>query len=355
MNPTIDTGTVVIDGHKLKQARESRQLSVAELAALLTMSREQVQHIEEGGDRPFYTPAHKLLAIRKYAGAMGIPYDEVVSGPGATDTMPVPEAAPASLMVHGEGEEATDLRLAAVERNAEIRRFILIGIVLLMIVLAFYAKLRDTSKEPPVPVPATGYANEPVNEATNQAVNGSPAQAASMPSADPTTAAASASATTSAATSAAVPAAASVAATVAAPAVTAAPAPPAVAVAAVAAEPAAAPPPVKAAAPASPECSADGVGEAKTWTPVYPRKADTRLFVVSPKTSTICIVDAAGKATQLTLKARAGQAFSGKPPYVVQSPLLSELEIFLQGARVRVPPQTRAIRLKPATGDLALQ
>ena len=46
------------------------------------------------------------------------------------------------------------------------------------------------------------------------------------------------------------------------------------------------------------------------------------------------------------LKARTGQAYNGKPPYVVQSPLLSDIDIYLQGMRARVPPQTPALRLQ---------
>lgn len=365
MNTPIDLSTVVIDGMKLKHARESRALSVTELAALLTMSREQVQHIEDGGDRPFYTPAHKLLAIRKYAAAMGIPYDDVVSGPGATDTMPVPAAAPASLMVHGEGEEATDLRLAAVERNAEIRRFILIGLVMLMIVLAIYAKLRGTPDELPPRAPLGSNAVEvtqaPVATAAPVARSmpsptlpapASPAVAESTPASALIPAPASATVSTNVPTPA--PASAAAAASLQASAVPA-PArqtggtPTAVADASTSAN----------AGPRSTasgtDCAPSGSGELKTWTPPYPRKSDTRLFLVSPKASTICIVDAAGKATQLSLKARSGQAYSGKPPYVVQSPLLPELEIFLQGTRVRIPAQTQAIRLKPSTGTIALQ
>ncbi len=369
MNTVIDLDGVVIDGTKLREARTERGLSVAEVAVLCTLSREQVQHIEDGGVRPFYTPAHKLLAIRKYAAAMGIPYDDIVTGPGADDTMPVPADAPPSLMVHGEGEEATDLRLAAVERNAEIRRKILIGAVTLTIVLALYAKMRGTPDNDPEQMPpvaseaeitpadttpermaggtsavASSSGNAGTSNNANASTQAAPSTTAAMPAAPAAPAASAAEATT----------------TVTPTAATAAPVestmPAAVPAAKAAGAASAASPATSGSAPASTgadsklasaeSCANPVPGDLKTWTPTYQRKADTRLFVVSPKETTVCVHDASGKASLLKLKARAGQAYSGKPPYVVQSPQLSELEIYLQGMRARVPPQAPALRLQ---------
>jgi predicted transcriptional regulator len=97
MKTAIDLDAITIDGNKLREAREARNLSVAELAALVTLSRDQIKAIEEGGNRPFYTPAHKLLAVRKYANALEIAYEDVVMGPGADQTVPAPEDAPPSM------------------------------------------------------------------------------------------------------------------------------------------------------------------------------------------------------------------------------------------------------------------
>ncbi len=322
MNPTTAVGAPVIDGAKLRQAREMRGLTVTELAALCTLSREQVQHIEDGGDRPFYTPAHKLLAIRKYAAAMGVPYDDIVTGPGAGDTMPVPDDAPASLMMHGDGEEATDLRLAAVERNAEIRRKILIGAVTATIVLAFYAKMHSTTAKPAATMPPaaeTAVTETAVTEA--RAAVQAQAPAATTPAA-PSQATASTTVTTATTASATSP--------IPAPVAVDKPADKLADKLAGSGEP----------------CVRPAAGDVKTWTPTYQRKADTRLFMVSPKETTVCVHDASGKAALLTLKARTGQAYSGKPPYVVQSPQLSDIEIYLQGMRARVPAQAPALRLE---------
>ncbi len=328
MNTTTAVEALAIDGAKLRQAREMRGLTVTELAALCTLSREQVQHIEDGGDRPFYTPAHKLLAIRKYAAAMGIPYDDVVTGPGADHTMPVPDDAPASLMVHGEGEEATDLRLAAVERNAEIRRKILIGAVTATIVLAFYAKMHS--------MPATPAAMPPAAE-TAATITTAKDMASTK------TAATEAGATGQVEAPAAVP---SPAPKLADAGVTPASTPAATTTPALASSPTPAPADAGKLASSGEPCARPASGELKTWTPAYQRKADTRLFMVSPKETTVCVHDASGKAALITLKARTGQAYSGKPPYILQSPQLSDMEIYLQGMRARVPAQAPALRLQ---------
>lgn len=361
MNTAIDLDALVIDGTKLRQAREERGLSVAEVAALCTLSREQVQHIEDGGVRPFYTPAHKLLAIRKYAVAMGIPYDDIVRGPGADDTMPVPADAPASLMVHGEGEEATDLRLAAVERNADIRRKILIGAVTVTIVLAFYAKMRGTPDSEPElvqTVVAEADADAKPADAMIERVAGS-ASATSNTSGSSATASTTSTTTAPVNTAPVTAAAASKAPAATGAEPTAKTAGTTAPVAAAVSTPGAAAPSTAAVAAASDSnaaadskiagnesCTSPAAGDVKTWTPTYQRKADTRLFLVSPKETTVCVHDASGKAALIKLKARSGQAFSGKPPYVVQSPQLSDLEIYLQGMRARVPPQAPALRLQ---------
>ncbi len=358
MNPTTAADAPVIDGAKLRQAREMRGLTAAELAALCTLSREQVQHIEDGGDRPFYTPAHKLLAIRKYAAAMNIPYDDVVTGPGADDTMPVPDDAPASLMVHGEGEEATDLRLAAVERNAEIRRKILIGAVTATIVLAFYAKMHSTPATPAIStipaIPAAPMSPTADVAATEPAATeGRAAVQPAAPTATPASAAApsgSKSAASKPVDTGAKPAGTTTVAT-APTAPTASTASTATAAPASAANPAPAPVAADKLASSGEPCTRPASGDVKSWTPTYQRKADTRLFLISPKETTVCVHDATGKAALLTLKARTGQAYNGKPPYVVQSPQLSDIEIYLQGMRARVPAQAPALRLQvsPAT------
>ena len=53
MKTNIDLDSIQIDGQKLKAAREAKGTSVADMANSLTLSRAQIQGIEEGGDKPF--------------------------------------------------------------------------------------------------------------------------------------------------------------------------------------------------------------------------------------------------------------------------------------------------------------
>ena len=331
MKTAIDLNALVIDGNKLKQAREAKGMTVAETALLVTLSREQIVHIEEGGERPFYTPAHKLLAIRKYATAMDIPYDEVVTGPGAEQTMPIPEDAPPAMMSHSEGEEAADLRLAAVERNAEFRRKLLMGAIAITVLLAIYAKMRGSQDElysavnpPEVQVMAEEPA-APATEASAGKESSLPATAASTVSPAALAAPAPVSAPVTAQPSAPVPASATAAGT---DSVT---------------KPAA----DKMTAEAGDECQFKAGSEIRTWSPPYQRKSDVRLFVISPKGGSLCIADASGKSKLITLKPMNGQSFSGKPPYTVRSSQLATIEIYLQGLRVKVPAEAESLRLVP--------
>lgn len=323
MKTEIDLDAIVIDGARLKAAREARNASIAEMAAAITLSREQIQHIEDGGNRPFYTPAHKLLAVRKYAAALEIPYEEIVIGPGADQTIPVPEDAPVAMMSHADTPEPADLRLAAVERNAEVRRMMTMGAIALCILLAVYAKVR-------------GNQDDIAREETETSV--SSAQSEEKPEPAP------------------------VAESRPAPAVVAESSPKLSESKAAAAAPAEAKPEAKSeAAPKtektetklasdnSDDCSARSAGDIKTWSPAYQRKSDSRLFVVSPRGGSVCIVDANGKATQLSLKPMVGQAFSGKPPYVVKSAELSKMEMYLQGLRVKIPNDAEALKLVPTS------
>jgi transcriptional regulator with XRE-family HTH domain len=292
MKTAIDLDAITIDGSKLREAREARNLSIAELAALVTLSRDQVKAIEEGGHRPFYTPAHKLLAVRKYANALEIAYEDVVTGPGADQTVPAPDDAPPSMHSSHDIIEPADIRIAAVERNAEIRRLALIGAIALTILLAIYAKVRGSKTEiseeeaepalavvadvgkpdlaPPKPKPTAAKANTPENTETAQ--SNEPSGLC----------------------------------------------------------------PVNTAA-----------GEPRVWSPAYQYKADMRLFVISAREGSLCVTDAAGKETLLQLKPMTWQVLAGKPPYDVRSTQLAEQKLYLQGLQVKVPADAKAMRLIP--------
>ena len=293
MKTAIDLDGIAINGGKLREAREARNLSVAELAALVTLSRDQVKHIEEGGDRPFYTPAHKLLAVRKYADAMGLAYEEVVTGPDADQTVPAPEDASPSMLTSQEGMKPADLRLAAVDRNTEIRRLALIGVITLTILIAVYAKVRgsktDMNEQDADPAQATAEeigkveVTPPLN-ARSALPKTSPADTAQVAK-------------------------------------------------------------ISEAASQCPVPTAPG--DPRVWSPTYQYKADLRLFMISTKEDRVCVTDSTGKEAVLTLKPMVWQVFAGKPPYEVRSAQLRDHKLYLHGHLVRVPADTQTMRLIP--------
>lgn len=291
MKTAIDLDAIAIDGNKLREAREARNLSIAELAALVTLSRDQIKHIEEGGDGPFYTTAHKLLAVRKYAGAMDLAYDDVVTGPGADRTVPAPDNGPASMLTTQETIEPAHLRLAAIEHNTQTRRLVLIGAITLTILLAIYAKVRGSKSD---------FSEEAIDPAyVTETIKADVAPAPKTPDAPAKTS--SAERTTVAAVS----------------------------------EPASQCP-VKA-----------SDSDLKVWSPAYQYKADLRLFVISSKEGSICVTDATGKETLLAIKPMTWQVVSGKPPYDVHSAQLADHKLYLQGQQVRVPADALTMRLIP--------
>jgi hypothetical protein len=89
------------------------------------------------------------------------------------------------------------------------------------------------------------------------------------------------------------------------------------------------------------------VNALQTWSPSYQRKPGTRLYITSSQSSVICITDATGKSQLLDLKPMTGQAFNGKPPYTVRSTHLAQIEIYMQGMRVKIPNETEVMKLIP--------
>lgn len=361
MKKHIDLQSIHIDGQKLKDARERKGISITDIAGQLTLSRAQIIHMEEGGDKPFYTPAHKLLAVRKYAAALELPYEEVVTGEGADQTMPVPDDAPESIRTYpGQTPynadlnqiSMTDERMANVARSVARRNRVMYAIVALTILLAFYAKLRGASEEaelkqetqaeavtvdpvPPLPVTPVEVAAAPEAPAIPEPA---PVEVAAAPAA------------VKAQPEAAKPAIEKIE-KIEKPAQVASVAPtPAVAETTKASTETTKAPtePTKVASSGEDGCTAEpAAGNVKSWSPAYQRKPDARLFVISPKGGSVCVTDGSGKSKLVSLRPMVGQAFTGKPPYVVRSEHLSNLEMYMQGLKVKVPGETQVIRLVP--------
>lgn len=316
-----DTDEVVIDGTRLKQERIERGLAVSDAARMATLSREQIEQIENGGLRAFYGARHKLLATRKYADVFGIDLSELVpqaprpstASNTLTDTVASPimatATAPATLPV----ETGKAMMAQPANRsNFESRRLPLLAVIVVALVLSF-SILRGLT---PTPKPVA----EPVGETTVEPV--------ATETASPT-------------------------AETAAPAsVTAAAVPPSPATSAPssAAEDAPSATATAAAASTNPDegpdpCAVSAGGDVARWAPTQVRATYTRLYLGSYTESTLCVVDATGAAKPLKLKAGATTSLSGKPPYTIHSAQLPKLQIYLQGLKVKVPTGAVSIQL----------
>ena len=63
-------------GDQLKDAREKAGLSLEALAKKASLSFKQLEEIENGGDSFFYTPAIKLITVKKIGKMLGLNEEE---------------------------------------------------------------------------------------------------------------------------------------------------------------------------------------------------------------------------------------------------------------------------------------
>ncbi len=380
-----DGDEIVINGTRLKQARVERGLSVIDAARLVTLSREQVEQIENGGLGAFYGARHKLLAARKYSDAFGIALEDLMPPPPPAPSAAVPAAhrsaepvpsvtatpkpaarpaephaepvlataptpistseatvtkeaepvapapAEASLSEHSSAlvqrvAAAVDATVSSDISQATVKRLPLVLVVGTVLILVF-SILRGLTPEQQ---PAETRTSEPVAEV----------EAASDPAAQP---AAEPAAPAEAVAIPAAPVPASPTATVAtAPVPVPAPAP-----VNSEAQPQAAANPLPASREpgASDACALTAGPDTPRWAPTQARNASTRLFMTSNAPIVVCVTDAAGVSNSLQLKPGAMSSATGKPPYVVRSERLSQAQIFLQGLKVRVPSSATAVHL----------
>ena len=324
-----DSDDLPIDGTRLKQERIERGISVNDAARMATLSREQIEQIEGGGLRAFYGARHKRLAAKKYADVFGIdlsellPPEPVVSEAQAVVADSIPSAvtpAPVPAPDSSRGVMAP----ASARLNFESRRLPLVAVIIVALVLTF-SILRGLT---PTPKPVTEPIPEPVAEsaAPVEVVPAVPDQAA------PASATASVPTTTTATTPA--PATTVTSTASATDTATATPAASAPAVASTA----------KGEEGPDP-CAVAAGGEIPRWAPTQVRATYTRLYLGSYTESTLCVVDAAGIAKPLKLKAGGTANVSGKPPYTIHSPQLPKLQIYLQGLKVKVPAGAVSMQL----------
>jgi transcriptional regulator with XRE-family HTH domain len=125
-------------------------------------------------------------------------------------------------------------------------------------------------------------------------------------------------------------------------------------------EPAPAPEPVadaKPAAAAVPEPAPVAVSmecppadaSALNYKPDAPKKAGDLVYLQSKTAQTVCVVDASGKTQNKTLEPGVGVSVYGKPPFKVLTSGLNQVDLYFQGAKVRIGNTTsKTIILEPA-------
>jgi hypothetical protein len=129
---------------------------------------------------------------------------------------------------------------------------------------------------------------------------------------------------------------------------------------AVPSEPAPAPEPVADAKPAAalvPEPTPVAVltecppadASALNYKPDAPKKAGDLVYLQSKTAQTVCVVDASGKTQNKTLEPGVGVSVYGKPPFKVLTGGLNQVDLYFQGAKVRIgSTASKTIILEPA-------
>jgi len=73
-----------------------------------------------------------------------------------------------------------------------------------------------------------------------------------------------------------------------------------------------------------------------SYKPEVARKSADMVFVQTKSQQVICVVDASGKTQNKLLEPGVGASFYGKPPFKVLTAGLSQVDIYFQGAKVRL-------------------
>ena len=81
--------------------------------------------------------------------------------------------------------------------------------------------------------------------------------------------------------------------------------------------------------------------------PEAPRKVADMVYVQAKSKQTVCVIDASGKTQNKLLESGVGTSFYGKPPFKVLTAGLSQVDVFFQGAKVRLSnPNSKTLILE---------
>ena len=88
---------------------------------------------------------------------------------------------------------------------------------------------------------------------------------------------------------------------------------------------------------------------ALNYKPDAPKKAGDMVYLQSKTAQTICVVDATGKTQNKMLEPGVGASVYGKPPFKVLTGGLNQVDLYFQGAKVRIGnTSSKTIILEPA-------
>lgn len=88
---------------------------------------------------------------------------------------------------------------------------------------------------------------------------------------------------------------------------------------------------------------------AVSYKPDAPKKAGDMVYLQSKTAQTVCVVDASGKIQNKTLEPGVGASVYGKPPFKVLTSGVAQVDMYYQGAKVRLSNITaKNILLEPA-------
>ena len=294
------------------KARESLGLSMKELSSMACLSARQIEQIENGGMSSFYSPQIKVTAAKKVAALLKLKeedtFDYVENVPPAqiiSENIVEPvadkvavleekfkpqqvEETPKVLIKSLEPARLLESSKAVAQSNSQKRLFVLLGIAAALVFLIVNLRplfFPEPPKEEIVVVETVQEAplpSAPVDE-PKQAL---PSQALT--------------------------------------------------------------PVVEAAIPAavvSAECPAVDVAVV-TYKPEAPKKSGDMVYVQSKTAQTVCVIDASGKNQNKTLEPGVGASIYGKPPFKVLTLGLNQVDLYFQGAKVRIGGAGKTIILE---------
>lgn len=290
-----------VDGARLKQLREAAGWDAKVLAIRVSLSKEQVEQIENGGNGLFYNVSIKRACARKLALALGADPHSVIT-PLATD-LPLPPTMPAAEGVSNwQTPEFEGMRPDRLN-GPLTAMWVCAGLALTVMVLGVTLGRWGDGAAPPWNQWRAGWEGWQQRAWDLISATAPAPQAQSQSPAAPTA--------------------------VLPPEPQGSPEPPHQALTL-------ANTPVNDPGLACPQPSADS----PVVQPLKAFKAGQMVFVQAVGDAHLCVRDHSGQVWSVNFKAGQERSFQGAPPWTVQSPSLAQFNVFFQGWKLRLPTDT---------------